>query len=100
VVAGFISSAGNGHADALFLKRDAFSHEQEVRLLYVDAAKEFADKKLIEVPIDLNAVIEEITLDPRVRGGTQEYERTEWLRSAGFNGTVNRSSLYQKAIFK
>lgn len=90
-----------GHADALFLKRTPFTHESEVRLLYIDAERKFEKQEFIEVPIDVNAVIDEITLDPRLRaGGGGEYKRLEWLKANGFKNPTSVSSLYQKVIFQ
>jgi len=83
-----------GHAEALLFKRDAFAHEKEVRLLYVDAEREFESKDQIDLELDANSLIEEITFDPRVSGGTQERWRTDWVRDRGFKNEVNRSHLY------
>jgi hypothetical protein len=90
-----------GHADALLLKRSAFAHEHEVRLLYVDADRKYVGKEFIEVPIDVNAVIEEIILDPRVRaGGGGEEKRTEWLKANGFKNKIDASNLYLRTMFQ
>lgn len=83
-----------GQADALLFKRDAFAHEQEVRLLYIDTANEFMDQDQIEIAIDPNSLIEEITIDPRVLGGEQEAWRINWIRDLGFKNKINRSLLY------
>ena len=74
-------SGVSGHADALLLKRIPFAHESEVRLLYIDADRKFEGKEQIEVPIDVNSVIEEIMLDPRLRNGGAEPKRREWLEA-------------------
>jgi len=90
-----------GHVDALCLKRSPFTHEHEVRLLYIDADRKFEKQDFIEVPIDVNAVIDEIVLDPRLRaGGGGEYKRVEWLQANGFKNTINVSNLYQKVILQ
>jgi len=91
-------SGVSGHVDALRLKRIAFAHESEVRLLYIDADREFEGKDQIEVPIDVNAVIEEITLDPRIPEGTKYANRERWLRQRHFKNEINKSLLYQKII--
>jgi len=83
-----------GHADALLFKRDSFAHENEVRLLYVDAGRKFESKDQIDLALDANSLVEEITFDPRVSGGTQEHWRTNWVRDRGFKNEVNRSHLY------
>jgi hypothetical protein len=84
-----------GNADALLFKRDAFAHENKVRLLYVDAAEELKKNEQIEVAIDPNSLIEEITFDPRIQGGDQEAWRTNWIRERRFKNEVNRSLLYR-----
>ncbi len=87
-------SGNAGNADALLYKRDPFAHENEIRLIYVDAEKEFEHQEQIEVAIDPNKLIEEITIDPRVLAGNQEIWRTNWIRDLGFKNPVNRSLLY------
>lgn len=81
-------------ADARLFKRNAFAHEQEVRLLYVDTHQEFAREEQIEISVDPNSFIEEITIDPRILAGEQEAYRTNWIRNFGFKNDVNRSLLY------
>jgi hypothetical protein len=80
--------------------RIPFAHESEVRLLYIDADRKFEGKEQIEVPIDVNSVIEEIMLDPRLRNGGGEPKRREWLEANGFKNTICSSSLYQKLIME
>jgi hypothetical protein len=87
-------SGSTGQANALLFKRDAFTHEQEVRLLYVDAKQQFLNQEQIETVVDPNWLIDEITIDPRIRAGQQELWRTQWIRDHGFKNEVNRSLLY------
>jgi hypothetical protein len=90
-----------GHADALLLKRSAFAHEHEVRLLYVDADRKHVGKEFIEVPMDVNVVIDEIILDPRVRaGGGGEQKRVDWLKAIGFKNKIDASNLYLRTMFQ
>jgi hypothetical protein len=77
----------------LLLKRDAFCHEHEVRLIYVDKDQEFGNRNHIDCPVDANTLIEQITLDPRLLPD-QEGARIEKLRDDGFRGTINKSELY------
>ena len=91
-------SGAAGQADALLFKRDAFTHEQEVRLLYVDTKCEFLNQDQIEISVDPNSLIDEITVDPRVRGGQQEAWRIAWIRGLGFSNEINRSLLYQNTL--
>lgn len=91
-------SGVSGHADALLLKRTPFKHESEVRLLYIDSDRKFQNQEFIEVPIDVNAVVEEITLDPRLRSGGGEPKRREWLETNGYKNSINSSALYQRLM--
>jgi len=90
---GFCSVVGN--ANLLLLKRDAFSHEHEVRLIYVDKNKEFGNR--VECPVDANVLIEDITLDPRLLPD-QDAVRIKKLRDDGFRGTINKSELYSMTL--
>lgn len=86
----------SGHIEALLFKRVAFSHEKEVRLLYVDSDREFQNWDQIDSAFDVNDVIQEIVLDPRVRTGSEEEQnRTKWLRAQGFRNSIKTSQLYQ-----
>ena len=87
-------SGFSGHVDALMLKRNAFEHEQEIRLLYIDTGREFKGEDQVEVPIDVNTVIEEITLDPRIPEGDKRIRREKWLRSKDFKNEISISMLY------
>jgi hypothetical protein len=76
------------------LKRSAFAHEHEVRLLYVDADRKYVGKEFIKVPIDVNRVIEEIILDPRVRagGGGNKRERNGSTQTDSKTGLMRQIS--------
>jgi hypothetical protein len=70
-------------------------------LLYVDADRKYVGKEFIKVPIDVNRVIEEIILDPRVRaGGGGEQKRAEWLNANGFKNRIDASNLYLRTMFQ
>lgn len=87
----------------LFIKRDEFSHEKEVRLIMVKSVK--ADKwsglpierKVIPIQIDPDTFIEEITLDPRI-ASSQVSVYKKIIQSLGYKGPVKRSNLYQQPI--
>ena len=93
--AGFCSV--KAHANYLLLKRDAFCHEHEVRLIYVDKDQEFGNRNHIDCPVDANTLIEQITLDPRLLPD-QEGARIKKLRDDGFRGTINKSELYSMVV--
>jgi hypothetical protein len=89
-----------GHADALAMKRTPFQHESEVRLLYIDCDRKFEAQEQIEIPIDVNSVIEEITLDPRIMQGGGELKRREWLEQNGFKNAIKTSLLYLRVLMQ
>ncbi|ATG75014.1 hypothetical protein AN401_15035 [Zobellella denitrificans] len=84
-------------ADLLFLKRQAFQHEAEVRLLYF--CNESCADNLFRVPIDPNELFDEITFDPRLELFEQR-EREAVARSLGYKGPIRESDLYQRIILQ
>lgn len=83
-------------AKASLRKRHAFSHESEIRLIYVETRK-IANEPLIRLPIDPNVVFEEVTFDPRLEIFERK-EREAVARSLGYKGSVAESGLYQKTL--
>jgi hypothetical protein len=83
---------------SLLLKRRAFSHEREVRIVYHDVeASESAE--LMPFDIDVNEVILEITFDPRMSGKLVS-AYTQVLKKLGYEGSVNQSQLYGVPTFQ
>jgi hypothetical protein len=87
-------SGGRGHAEALLIKRESFSHEREVRLIHVadrDTAR--AANGLVQVPVDPNIAFRGLTLDPRL-SVEDRISREEELRALGYTGPIDISKLY------
>lgn len=82
-----------GHAQSLLIKRDAFEHEHEVRLIYDANNKYDTTKPVYLFNIDPNAIFEEIILDPRLSEAHCK-ELGAVVRGAGYTGPVSQSSLY------
>ncbi|WIX26833.1 DUF2971 domain-containing protein [Xanthomonas arboricola pv. corylina] len=83
-------------ADALLIKRDAFDHESEVRIVVDDRR---ADNTLVldslRVPVDPHDLIENVFFDPRV-DPTFERVCTHFLKTKlKYRGNIGRSSLYK-----
>ncbi|MBY3195166.1 hypothetical protein [Rhizobium laguerreae] len=81
-------------AESLLLKRHAFAHESEVRLLYFGDAKDYAANGLYRYAIDPHAMITQIMADPN-------RDRAKWLadkaylqKATGFAGEIKRSKIY------
>jgi hypothetical protein len=92
-------SDGSGHAKALLIKRDAFLHEAEARLIYVEHRDGHGDAPLFYVPFDPNSVFEEVILDPRLHPEDVRDRQAE-LISLGFSHPVNKSDLYQRVLYE
>jgi hypothetical protein len=87
-----------GHAESLFIKRQAFDADREVRLVFV-GSRGRNGRSLRYVPIDPNALFDEVVLDPRL-GAEDERARQEEFRSLGFGGPVGKSGLYQRCFYE
>jgi len=81
-------------ANALLLKRNAFRHESEVRLLYFGDANSFDDGGFYRYDVDPHRMITQIMADPnRCRKNWQD-EKTAIQQKTGFAGEIKRSKIY------
>ncbi|WP_044000464.1 DUF2971 domain-containing protein [Hymenobacter swuensis] len=86
----------------LLIKREAFSYEEEVRLIYSDSNSaepgQPGPPPVHLVPVDLNRLFNYIELDPKMplAEATQAAQR---IAQAGYNGQVTQSSLYNNPNF-
>jgi hypothetical protein len=88
---------GSGIAETLLYKREEFSHEKEIRIVYTNGTGE-----IYPVPIDPNNMFDEITFDPRIDLHLYETSKVA-LESKGFSGRIAKSTLYElpkKLLFK
>lgn len=92
----------HGFADGL-IKRDAFAHEEEVRLITRNDKKLIGDKVTesnhIEFSLDMSEFIEDIVIDPRAQ---DYFLRTiqRYCERAGLKVKPIKSDLYGKEIYK
>jgi len=83
-------------AEALLIKRSAFSHEDEVRLIYVEAReKPCAD--LVRFQIDPNDVFDDVRFDPRLVMFERK-EREERAKKLGYGRAFSESELYRTVL--
>lgn len=80
------------------MKRDAFSHESEVRAIFVSAKGETGDAT-IQVPIQPADVFEDLTFDPRLES-FERNERATVVKSLGYTGSITESGLYQRTFLE
>jgi len=90
-------STPDGRADSLFVKRDRFGHEQEVRLLCVGDARLGEGPNILTFPIDPNSLFTEVAFDPRLIA-FERSEREESLRKCGYTGTIREDISYVKVL--
>ena len=89
---------GLGHAESLLFKRDAFAHEKEVRLVYVDPPSQTPGTAGVNVSIDPNALFDEVVLDPRLYPSDVRDREVE-VKVHGFKGPVRISGLYERRSY-
>lgn len=80
-------------AKTLLVKRPAFSHESEVRLIYFEPQPLSAGQKTFSYPIDPNNLIDQVMCDPRLTV-TEYGDLSGRIRGAGYDGKILRSLLY------
>jgi len=91
-----LDSTGRGNARLLLVKRDAYRHEEEVRLIYAANDSTFdRSSPLYFFEIQPNTLFEEVILDPRL---TEDKVRdtTQQVRSWGYQGPINQSPINQR----
>ena len=79
-------------ANLALLKRQAFSHESEVRLMFISDDPTPASK-LRRVQIDPNEIFDEIAFDPRIG---EQGVRENVVRDLGYTGKIVGSELYKR----
>ncbi len=79
---------------SLLVKRTAFIHEKEVRVIYQELDDNAFSCDLYRYPVDPHQLIDQIMIDPR-----RSYEEFKMikeiiLKTTGFKGEIKRSLLY------
>jgi len=83
-------------ADMLYLKRDAFRHENEWRATFLALSEDRAsDKKGLAIKIDPHGFIDRILLDPRAPDELVSAFKYYFKSKIKFRGEVARSVLYK-----
>lgn len=81
-------------ASHLLLKRRAFKHEGEVRLLYFGDARSYDAQGLYRFNVDPHAMITQIMADPNRNRATWTADKATLQRATGFTGSIKRSKIY------
>ena len=86
-------------AKFLLIKRNAFQHEAEVRLLFNDIDPRRAKDGILTISLDHQSVFDEVVLDPRLQ--PIEYRAMEaGLRAVGCQIPISQSTLYRTPNFE
>ena len=88
------SGDGAKQCETLLLKRTAFMHESEVRLLHQLPRTDAAADDLFFYPLDPVSMFDELVLDPRLEKGAADSRKTR-LTKLGFTCQIRQSKLYQ-----
>jgi hypothetical protein len=80
-------------ARTLLVKRPAFKHEREARLLFTPQDFHRFKSDLLRYPVKPNSLIDQVMLDPRM-GKAEAAILKQKIRAAGFAGEIKRSLLY------
>jgi hypothetical protein len=89
------------YAETLLVKRPAFRHEGEIRLLYMENG-EASNNDIFSYKIDPQFLIDQIMIDPRVSYSEFKEIKSMILNETGFKKRILRSLLYappEKFIF-
>jgi hypothetical protein len=88
-----------GFAELLCVKREAFEHEREVRLLFQDLAPKRSSGPVVLFDIEVNKVFDEVVLDPRLSEAEAAAFSAE-IVAAGCTLSISQSPLYRLPKFK
>jgi hypothetical protein len=91
---GLLNLSAERFASDLLLKRHAFRHESEVRLLYFGDANVYDAKGLHRYPVDPHTMITQIMADPNRSRKTWATDRAALRKATGFKGPISRSKIY------
>lgn len=81
-------------ASSLCVKRPAFKHENEIRIIHFEHDVKKYDEDLFRYQFDSHEVIDQLMLDPRLDVNEAEKIKKEIINRVGFKGSIKRSLLY------
>jgi hypothetical protein len=80
---------------SLLVKRKAFSHEKEIRLIYLDWGHKIPSEDIYKYEIEPHELITQVMIDPRI--SYQEFKniKSDIGTKTGYQGDIKRSLLYR-----
>ncbi|EJL6845488.1 hypothetical protein VCSRO70_3498 [Vibrio cholerae] len=80
---------------SLLIKRRAFRHENEVRLMFCDWSETAGLQNVFKYDIEPHELISQMMLDPRLTYEEAEALKAEIRKQTGYQGDIKRSLLYR-----
>jgi hypothetical protein len=81
--------------NSLLIKRKAFIHENEVRLLYLDKNYDLPNEDLFKYEIDPHQLISQVMIDLRISYEEFKKIKSRIIKKTGYKGEIKRSLLYR-----
>jgi len=88
-----IDSTGYGQAETLLFKRIAFSHEQEVRLIYNSPTN--LKTEWFQFKFNPRELFDQVVFDPRMDYHRYKTDKERLINEFGFKMPIIKSSLYK-----
>lgn len=82
------------YAQTLLVKRPAFKHEREIRLLFFSSNLGQVEENVFPYDVDPHTLIDQIMIDPRLQEDAACALRDEIKEKTFFKGPIKRSLLY------
>jgi hypothetical protein len=86
--------SSRGIAKILLLKRRAFRHEKEARLIHIAVDESLEGKGLFSYQINPHDLIDQVMLNPRISQPCAASLKKEIINETGFKGEIKYSLLY------
>ena len=91
---GGLESSPSRFAQSLLIKRRAFKHESEVRLLFFGEAEDYDSKGCYRYRVDPHEMITQIMADPNRDRSNWIVDKAQIASATGFKGKIKRSKIY------
>ncbi|GAB3280362.1 hypothetical protein GCM10027297_18410 [Parahaliea aestuarii] len=79
----------------MLVKRKAFSHEKEIRLIHLDWGIKIPDEDIYKYEIDPHDLITQVMIDPRICYDEFRNIKADIEAKTGYKGDIKRSLLYR-----
>lgn len=81
--------------NSILIKRKAFKHENEIRLLYLDWGYDLPKSDIFRYEIDPHKLITQVMIDPRISYDDFKLIKEDITKKTDYRGDIKRSLLYR-----